>query len=68
MLYLTVGGESRMRDNTCDNGYIPELAKKLQGAVFALEHRFYGESYPLPDLTTESLEYLSSKQGTTFQT
>ncbi|KAL0206422.1 hypothetical protein P9112_001729 [Eukaryota sp. TZLM1-RC] len=62
-IFVYIGGESRMRDNTCDNGYIPELAKKLQGAVFALEHRFYGESYPLPDLTTESLEYLSSKQA-----
>ena len=36
---------------------------QLNGAVaIQLEHRFYGETQPLPDLSMESLQYLSSQQ------
>jgi hypothetical protein len=31
--------------------------------LFTLEHRFYGESQPMPDWSLESLSYLSSEMG-----
>ena len=40
-----------------------ELAKEHQGLMIALEHRFYGESRPTKDLSTESLKFLTSQQA-----
>ncbi|KHJ95410.1 serine carboxypeptidase S28 [Oesophagostomum dentatum] len=37
--------------------------KKFGAALFALEHRFYGESHPTPDQSVENLKYLSSRQA-----
>lgn len=39
------------------------LAKKFGAAVVSLEHRYYGESSPFEELTTDNLKYLSSKQA-----
>ena len=38
-----------------------EWAKKHNAALFLLEHRFYGESHPTPDLSTENLQWRSSR-------
>lgn len=37
-------------------------AQQFSAIVFQLEHRFYGATHPLPDLSLESLQYLSSEQ------
>ncbi len=39
------------------------LAKKFGAAIVSLEHRYYGESSPFEELTTDNLTYLSSKQA-----
>lgn len=39
------------------------MAEQFGGAIFALEHRFYGKSRPFDDLSTEHLKYLSSEQA-----
>ena len=39
------------------------LAKERGAYVAALEHRYYGQSHPFDKLTTENLQYLSSKQA-----
>ncbi|KAL0248201.1 hypothetical protein GEMRC1_003437 [Eukaryota sp. GEM-RC1] len=62
-IFIYISGEARMRDNTCNTGYHITLADRFKGAAFALEHRFYGESYPIADLTVKSLSYLTSKQA-----
>jgi hypothetical protein len=38
-------------------------AQKYGALLVALEHRFYGESAPLPDLSTPNLQFLSSQQA-----
>ncbi|KAL0222320.1 hypothetical protein RCL1_002174 [Eukaryota sp. TZLM3-RCL] len=62
-IFLYISGENRARDNLCSTGYSLELAKMYKGALFAVEHRFYGESYPYQDLTLPSLSLLSSRQA-----
>lgn len=38
-------------------------AQKLGAHMVALEHRFYGKSFPMPDLTTPSLRVLTVEQA-----
>lgn len=38
-------------------------ASETKALLFALEHRFYGQSQPMKDWSTESLKYLTSSQG-----
>jgi len=42
---------------------ITEYAKRFNALVLAVEHRFYGESMPTADLSTENLALLSSQQA-----
>ena len=44
----------------CCFAYI-DWAKKHNAALFTLEHRFYGESHPTPDISSENLQWLSSR-------
>ncbi|KAF7364825.1 Peptidase S28 [Mycena venus] len=46
--------------NATINGLI---AQQVNGAVVLLEHRFFGLSNPLPDLTVESLKLLTTQQA-----
>ncbi|KAJ7520146.1 hypothetical protein O6H91_20G068900 [Diphasiastrum complanatum] len=60
-IFLRICGEY-----TCqgiNNDYNAVLAKKFGAAMVCLEHRYYGESSPFAELTSENLEYLSSKQA-----
>mmetsp|Transcript_58454 Transcript_58454/g.68255 ORF Transcript_58454/g.68255 Transcript_58454/m.68255 type:complete len:577 (+) Transcript_58454:88-1818(+) len=80
--FLCVGGEgpsmdkSVLVDSAHCSGDMVELAKKLYNEenasvhMFALEHRYYGESYPhLPNeihgsaVANRNLQYLSSRQA-----
>ena len=38
-------------------------AQKFGALLVALEHRFYGESKPTDDLSTDNLRFLSSQQA-----
>jgi len=46
-----------------DDTLIMQMAKKFNGVVVALEHRYYGYSLPTLDLSLENLKYLSQDQG-----
>ena len=39
------------------------MAKKFGAAIVSPEHRYYGKSSPFDSLTTENLQFLSSKQA-----
>uniref|UniRef100_A0A224Z7T1 Thymus specific serine protease n=1 Tax=Rhipicephalus zambeziensis TaxID=60191 RepID=A0A224Z7T1_9ACAR len=43
--------------------HIMLLAKKYGALVFQLEHRYYGLSWPTPDMSVANLEYLTSEQA-----
>eukprot|EP00959_Pyramimonas_sp_CCMP1952_P167813 3507153-Pyramimonas_sp.AAC.2 len=54
-------------DSLCACSLSPLDAPVVRAAqchvVFAVEHRYYGESIPTPDLSTSSLQWLSSRQA-----
>ncbi|XP_076929722.1 putative serine protease EDA2 [Bidens hawaiensis] len=60
-IFLVICGESAC--GGISNDYIAVLAKKFGAAVVTLEHRYYGESSPFKDFTTQNLKFLSSKQA-----
>eukprot|EP01103_Thecamoeba_quadrilineata_P010216 TRINITY_DN2135_c0_g3_i1.p1 TRINITY_DN2135_c0_g3~~TRINITY_DN2135_c0_g3_i1.p1 ORF type:complete len:502 (-),score=81.08 TRINITY_DN2135_c0_g3_i1:13-1497(-) len=62
-IFFQIGGEGAI-----NAGYVVTLEMAVyaqqHGALqIALEHRFYGESRPLPSLSTENLSLLSAEQG-----
>lgn len=62
-IFFQVGGEGAISP-----GYVVDLMMvnyaQNEGALcVALEHRFYGTSLPLPDLSTGNLVYLTSEQA-----
>lgn len=44
-------------------GILAQLAKITHGIGVVLEHRFYGTSFPTPDLSTENLRFLTTDQA-----
>ena len=43
--------------------FMHTLAQRRRRLMLALEHRFYGESWPTPDMSNANLKYLSSEQA-----
>ncbi|RMY48175.1 hypothetical protein D0865_08239 [Hortaea werneckii] len=44
-------------------GILAQLAETTHGIGVVLEHRYYGTSYPTPDLSTENLRFLTTAQA-----
>lgn len=44
-------------------GIVHQVAKATNGIGVILEHRYYGKSFPVPDLTTKNLRFLSTEQA-----
>jgi len=61
--FIYIGGEAELKKASMSTGFIQELARTHKGAIFGLEHRFYGNSQPFPTLATENLVYLSVEQA-----
>ncbi|RKP38553.1 peptidase S28, partial [Dimargaris cristalligena] len=62
-VYLYSPGESSNRVATVKRGFLLTLAKETNGLVFSLEHRYYGKSNPVPDLSPRNMRYLSVAQA-----
>ena len=61
-IFLFICGEGRCKPPTT-RGYPYQMCQDLSCAFYVLEHRFYGDSQPLADWSTESLKYLNSTQA-----
>ncbi|KAI9293222.1 peptidase S28 [Neoconidiobolus thromboides FSU 785] len=59
-VFLFIGGEGELEGLWTQYSLLTISAKKYHGIVYALEHRFYGKSYPKPDLSVDNLKYLSA--------
>ncbi|KAJ9069428.1 Thymus-specific serine protease [Entomophthora muscae] len=61
--FLFIGGESKISSTWVWWGQLAEAAKAHGGIIFALEHRYYGKSFPTKDLSVKNLKFLSSDQA-----
>ncbi|KAI9291524.1 peptidase S28 [Neoconidiobolus thromboides FSU 785] len=60
--FLFIGAEGELYgDYWTTNSILTTAAEQQGGIIYALEHRFYGESYPKQDLSLNSLKYLTSE-------
>ncbi|KAK2465427.1 hypothetical protein APHAL10511_002781 [Amanita phalloides] len=59
------GGETSGEDRLpfLDTGIVEILAKATGGLGVVLEHRYYGQSLPVKNFTTDSLRWLSNEQA-----
>ena len=44
-------------------GLLAQLSKATRGIGVVLEHRYYGTSFPVEDLSTENLRFLTTEQA-----
>ena len=61
-VFLWICGEARCKPPT-SRGYAYQICQDLKCLFYVLEHRYYGDSQPFPDWTTESLKYLNVTQA-----
>jgi serine protease 16 len=61
-VFLYIGGEGPQGPVT-DKLFMWQLAEENNALMIALEHRFYGESYPTKDMSNPNLVYLTSSQA-----
>lgn len=47
-LYVFIGGEWAINPVRLEYSLMREMAMEMDGYMFYLEHRYYGESFPTP--------------------
>lgn len=63
-IFIYIGGEWSIGAGSISAGsHIYDLAREHNGMIYYTEHRFYGQSHPLNDTSTESLRFLSIDQA-----
>ncbi|KAF8625999.1 hypothetical protein AX17_006722 [Amanita inopinata Kibby_2008] len=64
-VFVLDGGETSGEDRLpfLDTGIVDILAKNTNGVGVILEHRYYGKSYAVENLTTDSLRFLNNEQA-----
>ncbi|CAI4230388.1 unnamed protein product [Auanema sp. JU1783] len=64
-VFFMLGGESAENGYWVSDGDLEwtQMAKTHGAQVYLVEHRYYGESRPTPDMSTSNLLYLSSAQA-----
>jgi pimeloyl-ACP methyl ester carboxylesterase len=66
-IFLHIGGESSVTAAYStplgNDTHMSVLAQQHSALQVVLEHRFFGESYPLADLSTANLQYLTTEQA-----
>jgi len=61
--FIFIGGEGEASPGWLNYGQWSKWAQENGAAMFILEHRYYGQSKPTEDMSTENMRYLSSRQG-----
>ncbi len=62
---IVQGGETDGSDRLpfLQKGILQQLSKATHGIGVVLEHRYYGESWPVPDLSTKNFRFLTTEQA-----
>lgn len=61
-VFMFICGEGRCKPPTT-RGYPYQICQDVKCLFYVLEHRYYGESQPFPDWSTDSLKYLNATQA-----
>jgi hypothetical protein len=62
-IFIYLGGEWTISPGSITQGtLIVEMAQEMHGMLFYTEHRFYGQSRPTANTTTENLRFLTIDQ------
>jgi len=64
-VFVLLGGETdgEGRLTFLQKGIVHQVIKATNGLGVILEHRYYGKSFPVPDLTTPNMRFLSTEQA-----
>lgn len=62
-IFIFVGGEVEIVEGWLLGGYMRDMAVNLAGAMFYVEHRYYGQSRPTADLSSANLQFLAVDQA-----
>ncbi|XP_025829654.1 putative serine protease K12H4.7 [Agrilus planipennis] len=62
-IFIYLGGEWTITTGNLMTGPIYDIACENGGYMFYTEHRYYGESQPTSDWSSENLKYLSADQA-----
>jgi hypothetical protein len=62
-IFIYVGGEWTISAGWLQSGHMFDMAKELNGTMYYTEHRYYGQSHPTPNTTTENLRFLNIDQA-----
>uniref|UniRef100_A0A0N5BHV7 Serine protease K12H4.7 n=1 Tax=Strongyloides papillosus TaxID=174720 RepID=A0A0N5BHV7_STREA len=65
IIFLMIGDSTSDSQGWIQNENLEwmKMAEEHSAMTFLLEHRYYGASHPVPDLETDNLVYLSSRQA-----
>ncbi|KAJ2161490.1 hypothetical protein GGF46_001429 [Coemansia sp. RSA 552] len=58
-VFISTPGELPVSTKYVDKSHFTQLAQSMGGLLVTMEHRFFGLSNPLPDLTGASLQHLT---------
>lgn len=62
-IYIYIGGGVEVYDDFLNQGAVYEIARDTGGYLFALEHRYFGESRPTDDASVSNLAFLTIHQA-----
>ncbi|XP_062555131.1 putative serine protease K12H4.7 [Armigeres subalbatus] len=62
-IFIFVGGNWPLSQYYIEAGHFFSIANYENAWLFANEHRYYGNSFPVPDLSLENLQYLTVEQA-----
>jgi len=62
-IFLFLAGEWTITPYRMNYSLMHDMAGELNGGIFYLEHRYYGESRPTPNVTDENLRFLTPEQA-----
>jgi hypothetical protein len=64
-VFCLESGETDAEDRLpfLDHGILKLLSQATNGLSIVLEHRYYGQSWPVPDLSTDNMRFLTTAQA-----
>ncbi|XP_058805527.1 putative serine protease K12H4.7 isoform X2 [Phymastichus coffea] len=62
-IFIMLGGEWTINPGFLSNGLMHDLAKQHKALMFYTEHRYYGNSRPTQNMSTDNMQYLNVDQA-----